>query len=32
VPCLIAIAQDASGNAHDIALSYASASAAAVRA
>ena len=25
VPCLIAIAQDASGNAHDIALSYASA-------
>ncbi|SNS43943.1 ketol-acid reductoisomerase [Sphingomonas laterariae] len=25
VPCLIAIAQDASGNAHDVALSYASA-------
>ncbi len=25
VPCLIAIAQDASGNAHDLALSYASA-------
>ena len=25
VPCLIAIAQDASGNAHDIALSYAAA-------
>ncbi|WP_034992595.1 ketol-acid reductoisomerase [Beijerinckia mobilis] len=25
VPCLIAVAQDASGNAHDIALSYASA-------
>jgi len=25
VPCLVAIAQDASGNAHDIALSYASA-------
>jgi ketol-acid reductoisomerase len=25
VPCLIALAQDASGNAHDIALSYASA-------
>jgi len=25
VPCLIAVAQDASGNAHDVALSYASA-------
>ena len=25
VPCLVAIAQDASGNAHDVALSYASA-------
>src|SRR3546814_11346548 len=25
VPCLIAIAQDATGNAHDVALSYASA-------
>ena len=25
VPCLIAIAQDATGNAHDLALSYASA-------
>jgi ketol-acid reductoisomerase len=25
VPCLVAVAQDASGNAHDIALSYASA-------
>ena len=25
VPCLIAVAQDASGNAHDLALSYASA-------
>ena len=25
VPCLMAIAQDASGNAHDLALSYASA-------
>ena len=32
VPCLIAIAQDATGNAHDVALAYASASAAAVRA
>ncbi len=25
VPCLIAVAQDATGNAHDLALSYASA-------
>jgi ketol-acid reductoisomerase len=29
VPCLIAINQDASGNAHDLALSYASGVAAA---
>ncbi len=32
VPCLVAVAQDASGNAHDTALAYASASAAAVAA
>jgi ketol-acid reductoisomerase len=32
VPCLIAIDQDASGNAHDLALSYAWPSAAAARA